>query len=94
MDHQVVIHNTYHGGQIETDHHVICSMPEYVEKHFAFPNFTTSMSGTLMEFLDNYITQRDKVYLNGLGMTKCKYQSLSMMPKTGMEEAQEYTVLN
>ena len=26
-DNQGVIHNTYHGGNIETDHHVICLIP-------------------------------------------------------------------
>ena len=27
-----VIHNTYHGGNIEADHHTICSIPEKVAK--------------------------------------------------------------
>ena len=46
-DYQGVIHNTYYGRNIETDHYVICSMPEYVAKNLAFPNFTTPMPGTL-----------------------------------------------
>ena len=40
-DYQGLIHHTYHGGNIQTDHHVICLMPENAENHFALPNFTT-----------------------------------------------------
>ena len=67
-----VINNTYHGGHIETDHHVICLMPEDVENHFELPNFTTPIPGALREVLDNDITPRENIYLNGLGMTKGK----------------------
>ena len=69
-DYQGIIHNTYHGGNIENDHHVICSMPEDVAKHFALPNFTTPMPGTLREVLDSDIATRDKIALNGLGIKK------------------------
>ena len=69
-DYQGVIHNAYHGGHIETDHHVICPMPEDVAKHFSFPNITTPVSGTSREVLDNNTTTREKSYLNGLGMKK------------------------
>ena len=60
-------------------------MSEDVAKNFVFPNFTTPIPGTLREFLDNDITPRDKIYLNGLVMTKGKSRGLSMMIKTGME---------
>ena len=44
-DYQGVIHNTYHSGHIESDHHVICLMSEDMANHFAFPNFTTPVPG-------------------------------------------------
>ena len=78
-DYQGVIHNTYHGGHIETDHHIICSMIEDMEKRFEFPNSTTPVPGTLMEVLDNDTTTRDKIYLNGLGMKKGKSGGASMI---------------
>ena len=52
------------------------------------------MPGTLREVLDNGITPRYKISLNGLGMKKGKSRDLSMMLKIGMEMAQYYTVLN
>ena len=69
-------------------------MPEDVENHFLLPNSTTPMTGTLREVLDDDITPRDKVSLNGLGMTKGKSGGLSMMLKTGMEVAQDCTIFN
>ena len=71
-DHQGVIHNTYNGGNIETDHHVIGLIPEDAAKHFAFLNFTTPVPGMLREVLDNDTTLRDNISLNGLGMKKGK----------------------
>ena len=93
-DYQGVIHKTYHGGNIEIDHHVICSMSEDVVKHFALPNFTTLIPGTIREVLDNGIVPRDKISLNGLGIIKGKAGCLSMMLKTGLEVAQDYTVFS
>ena len=69
-------------------------MIEDMEKRFEFPNFTTPVPGTLMEVLDNDTTTRDKIYLNGLGMKKGKSGGASMILKTGIEVAQDYTVLN
>ena len=57
-------------------------MPEDVAKHSTLPNFTTSTTGTMMEVLDNYITFRDKMPLNGLGTAKFKAGGLSMIMKT------------
>ena len=71
-DYQGVINNTYHGGNIETDHHVIGLIPADVAKHVAFPNFTTVVPGMLREVLDNDTTLRDNISLNGLGMKKGK----------------------
>ena len=65
-----VINNTYHGGNIENDYHVICSILEDTKKHFEFPNFTTPAPRTLREVLDNDATPRDKISLNGLGTKK------------------------
>ena len=77
-DYQGVIHNTYHGRHIETDHNVICSITEDVENHFSLPNFTTPVRGMLMEVLDNNTATRDKSYLNGSGMKKVESVGLSM----------------
>ena len=71
-DYQGVISNTYHGGNIETDHNIIGLIPEDAEKHFAFPNFTTPVPGMMREVLDNDTTLRDNISLNGLGMKKGK----------------------
>ena len=71
-NYQEVIHNTYNGGQIETDYHVILLIPEEVSKHFALPKFNTQGTGTLREVLENYTTTRDKIYLSGLVVTKVK----------------------
>ena len=65
-EYQGIINNTYHGGNIETDHHVIYLIPEDVEKHFALPNYTTLVPGTLREVIDNENTTRDKIYPYGL----------------------------
>ena len=93
-DYQGIVHNTYHGENIETDHHVICLMPEDSEKHFVLPNFIIPVPGTLRGVLDNNATTRDKSYLNGLNMTKGESGGVSMMLKTGMEVAQHYYVFN
>ena len=60
QDYQELIHNTYHGGHIETDHSCICSIPEDVENHFELPNFITPVPGTLRDVLDNNTTTREK----------------------------------
>ena len=83
-DHQGLIHNTYHGGNIETDHQVICSMPEDTENNFELTNFNTPMTGTMREFLNNGMAPRYQISLNGLVMKKDKTGDLYMMPKTGM----------
>ena len=59
-------------------------MTEDMEKHFAFPNFTTPVPGALGRVLDNDTTTRDKSYLNGLRMTKDESGGVFMMLKTGM----------
>ena len=69
-------------------------MPEDVEKHFAFPNFTTIIPGTLRKVLANDIAPREKISLNGLGIKKGKARGLSMILKIGLELPQYYTVSN
>ena len=39
------------------------------------------MAGTLREVVDNDTTTRNKIYLNGLVLTKGKYGGMYMMPK-------------
>ena len=90
----VVIHNTYHGVNVETYHPIICLIPEDVAKHFAFPNFATPVSGTLKEVLYNYTTTRDNIYLNGLEIKKVESVDVSMILKKGMEVAQDHNVFN
>ena len=68
-------------------------MSEDVANKFAFPNFTTPVSGTLREFLDKETTAREKPPLNCLGMKKLESGCVSMMLKTGMEVAQDYNFL-
>ena len=63
-------------------------------KHFVLPNFSTPVSGTLSKLLENDNTPRCKISLNGLGMKKAKSGGTSMMLKTGMELAQDYTIFN
>ena len=69
-------------------------MIEYVENKSALPNFATPVSGRLREVLDNDTTTRNKIYLNGLGITNGEYLGVSMMLKTRIELAQDYTVFN
>ena len=69
-------------------------MIEDTAKHPTLPNFTTPVPGMPRKVLDNYTTTRDKVFLNGLGMTKVKPGGTSMMLKIGLEVAQDYTVFN
>ena len=59
---------------------------------FVFPDFTTPVSGTLREVLDNDTTTRDGISLHGLGMTKGESGGVSMILKIGMEVAQYHTV--
>ena len=85
--YQGIIHNAYHGDNIETDHQVILLMQEDVEKK-TFPMFAAPVSGMLKEIIDNNNTTRYKISLNGLGMKKIEYVVVSMMLKTGMKVAQ------
>ena len=43
------------------------------------PNFTTPVSGTSMEVLENDTTTRDKISLNDLGMTKGESVGVSLI---------------
>ena len=81
-------------GHIETDHHVILLITEDVAKHFVLSNLTTLMSGTLREVLENCITPRDNISINGLGIKKSKAGGLYTMLKILMEVDQEYNVFN
>ena len=67
-------------------------MLEDIKNKFMLPKFADPVPGTLKEILDNGTTTRDNVLLNGLGTKKGKSGGVSMMPKTGMEVAQDYTV--
>ena len=55
-----------------------------LQKHFAFPKFTTPMTGTLKEIVDNYTTINSKISLNGLGLIKGLPASVFMVLSTGM----------
>ena len=57
-----VIHNTYQGVHIETDHHVICLMPEVLSKHFLFPKFTASWLVKLRKVNGNDTKTRDQSF--------------------------------
>ena len=59
-------------------------MTEDVAKQSVLTNFNTPMPGTLKEVLNNDISPREKISLNGLGMTKGKYGGLYMMLRTGL----------
>ena len=59
-------------------------MPEDMEKHFVYHNFTIQVSGTSREVLDNNITTREKIYLNGLGTKKGESGGIYMIMKAGM----------
>ena len=79
--YQGVIHNTYYGGHIETDHHIICLILEYVIKHFTLHNFDTPVPGMLRGVLGNDTKTRDKISLNGLGMKKVKSRGTYVITK-------------
>ena len=64
---QGLIHNTYHGENIKTDHHAICSMSEYATQYFELTNFTTPVLGILMEFIDKGTILRYKFPSMGYG---------------------------
>ena len=90
--YQGFIHNTYHGGNIETYRHVIFLMPEDISNHIVFHKFTPPVSSTLREILDNDTTTRDKISLKVLGMAKVESGGVFMMMKTVMKVAQGYTI--
>ena len=69
-------------------------MPEDVAKHFALPNFSTTVPGMLREVLDNDTTPRDKNSFNVLGMSKDNSGGAHMILKTVMKVDQGYTVFN
>ena len=52
------------------------------------------MAGTLREVIYNDTTTRDKIYVNGLVLTKGRYGGVYMMPEKGMGVAQDYNVFN
>ena len=43
--YQGIIHNKYHGGNIKTDRHVICLIPEDVEKKIHSPSLPPQCQG-------------------------------------------------
>ena len=93
-EYKWVIHNTYHGGYIETNYQVIQSMSEDVANKFVLFKFTVPESGTLREVIENDTTTIYKIPLNGLKVTKFQSISASMMNKNGMEVAESCTILN
>ena len=78
---QGVIYNTYHGGHVETGHHVILLMPEDVSNYSMFPNFTPPGLGTFKGVIYNDTTDRDKMPPNGLWLMKGAPETLFMMFK-------------
>ena len=75
----MVIYNIYHGGNIETSHHVLFLMPEDVANNYVLPNFAIPGLGALRGVLDNYITTRDQMSLNGLWVKKLQSMKLFVM---------------
>ena len=65
-----MIHNTYHGGNIETDHHTICYIPGKVTTYLYFLKFTAPGTVILREVIENDTTTIYKVSLNRLGVKK------------------------
>ena len=63
--HQGEINNTYHGGNIENDHHIILSTPEDVVNNFTFPNLSTPGPGNLMKVMDNDTKKETDSHLTG-----------------------------
>ena len=63
-------------------------------KHFVFPNFTTPLTGSIRGVLYNDTSTRDKIPINGLGMTKGESVIVYIMLKTGTEVAQDRTFFN
>ena len=60
----------------------------------SFPKFSTPVSGTLREFIDNYTTTRDKIFFSELEVTNVKSGGVSMILKTGIEGAHYYNVFD
>ena len=56
------------------------------------PTFTSPVSGTLRDILDNKTTTIDKKTLKGLGATKGEYGGVAVMLEKRMKVAQHYTV--
>ena len=48
-----MVHNTYNGGHIETDNHVIYSIAENTAETFTFPKSTHPVLGNFRGVLDN-----------------------------------------
>ena len=57
-------------------------------------NFTSAVSGTLREVLDNDTTTRDKFTLKGFRVTKGRFGCVDIVLKTGMKLAQYYSAFN
>ena len=78
------LHNTCHGGNNKTYHHVIFYMPENPVTHLFFPKFSYTGPDSFREVLNFFDTKiRDKMSLNGLG-GKIESVSVSVLPRTGM----------
>ena len=59
-------------------------------KNFVFPQFSASGTETPREVIEKDTTERYKISINGLEMTKGESGGVSMMRETGMEVAQYY----
>ena len=88
----MVVYKEDHGGHIETDHQVTCSMPEDTARNFVLPNSTASGPGALREVIENNTTTKYKLSPNGLEITKGHSLSVSMMLKTEMEAVEDCTI--
>ena len=62
-----MLHNTYHGDNIETYLYVICSIPEDVSKLFTVTKLTYTGTGTFREVMDND-KKRGIMYLHQFGV--------------------------
>lgn len=68
--HECVLRNASHEGRIETDHHLVCSLPPGVGKYFSIPDATVDEASPMLPALDQELAPVDAIPYGQLRTTR------------------------
>ena len=68
--HQAILQNTCHGGAIETDHRLVCSLQLYFGRYFLIPDATVNTPAALSPLFDHDIAPLDSMQYDQLHVVR------------------------